>query len=60
VGEVPQRSRFKLNGVDKLKVFRAMVDHMQMNLAQICAHANMVAMKPGGKKATWGGVAEIN
>ena len=45
----------KLNGVDKqLKVSRATVDHMQTNLAQIHTHANMAAMKPGGKKAKWG------
>ena len=51
----------KLNGVDEqLKVFWAMVDHMQTNLAQIHAHANMAAMKPEGKKAKWGGVAEID
>ena len=51
----------KLNGVDKqLKVSQAMVDHMQTNLAQIHAHANMAAMKPEGKKAKWGGVAEID
>ena len=33
---------------------------MQTNLAQICAQANMTAMKPGGKKTKWGGVAEID
>ena len=51
----------KLNGVDKqLKVFWATVDHVQTNLVQIRAHANMAAMKPGGKKAKWRGVAEID
>jgi hypothetical protein len=51
----------KLNGVDEqLKVFWAMVDHMQTNLEQICAHANMTAMKPRGKKAKWGGVVKID
>ena len=50
----------KLNGVDEqLKVFRATVDHIQTNLAQIRAHANMAAMKPVGKKAKGGAVAEI-
>ena len=50
----------KLNGVDEqLKVFRATVDHIQTNLAQIRAHANMNAMKPVGKKAKGGAVAEI-
>ena len=51
----------KLNGVDEqLKVFWAMVDHMQTNLAQIHAHSNMAAMQPGGKKAQWGEVAGID
>jgi hypothetical protein len=46
----------KLNGVDEqLKVFWKTVDHMQINLAQICAHANMTAMKLVGKKAKGGG-----
>ena len=50
----------KFNGVDEqMKVFQATLDHMQTNLVQIRAHANMAAMKPGGKKAKWGGVAEI-
>jgi hypothetical protein len=35
------------------------VDHIQTNLAQIRAHANMNAMKPVGKKAKGGAVAEI-
>jgi hypothetical protein len=46
----------KLNGVDELlKVFWKQVDHMQTNLAQICAHTNMTAMKPVGKKVKGGG-----
>ena len=50
----------KLNVVDKqMKVFRATVDHIQTNLAQIRAHSNMVAMKPVGKKAKGGGMMEI-
>ena len=51
----------KLNGMDdQLKVLWATVDHVQTNLAQIRAHANMVAMKPVGKKAKGGAVAEID
>ena len=50
----------KFIGVDEqLKVFWATVDHIQTNLAQICAHANMAAMKPVGKKAKGEAVLEI-
>ncbi len=50
----------KFIGVDEqLKVFWAMVDHIQTNLVQIRAHTNMAAMKPVGKKAKGGAVLEI-
>ena len=44
---------------EQLKVFRAMVDHIQTNLVQIHTHTNMAAMKPVGKKAKGGAVLEI-
>ncbi len=52
----------KVNGLDKqLKVIRAGMDHMQMNLAQIWTLGNMAAMKPLTKKAKAGAaVAEID
>jgi hypothetical protein len=51
----------KLIGLDEqLKVIRASVDHIQTNLAQVRAHANMEAMKPLAKKARKDGVESIN
>ncbi len=43
---------------EQLKVIQAGMDHMQTNLSQICAHANMPAMKPLAKKQK-GGLQEI-
>jgi hypothetical protein len=41
----------RVNGLDdQFKVIRAGMDHMQTNLSQIRAHANMPAMKPLAKK----------
>jgi hypothetical protein len=51
----------KVNGFDdQLKTTRVVVDHMQKNLAQICTHRNMPAMKQIAKKARVGGVVEID
>ncbi len=51
----------KLIGLDEqLKVIRASVDHIQTNLAQVRAHANMAAMKPLAKKARKDGVESID
>ena len=56
----PPNPVLKFIGVDEqLKVFRAMVDHIQTNLVQIHTHTNMAAMKPVGKKAKGGAVLEI-
>jgi hypothetical protein len=50
-----------LIGLDEqLKVIRASVDHIQTNLAQVRAHANMAAMKPLAKKARKDGVESID
>ena len=44
---------------EQLKVIRASVDHIQTNLAQVRARANMAAMKPLVKKARKDGVESI-
>ncbi len=45
----------KVNRLDEqLKVIWAGMDHMQTNLFQICAHANMPAMKLLAKKQKGG------
>jgi hypothetical protein len=50
----------KLVGLDEqLKVIRATMDHIQTNLGQVWAQANMPAMKPLAKKARIGGVEII-
>ncbi len=57
--DVHPNAIFKVNGLDKqLKVIWAGIDHMQTNLSQICAHANMPAMKPLAKRQK-GGLQEI-
>jgi hypothetical protein len=49
----------KLIGLDEqLKVIRASMDHIQTNLGQVRAQANMPAMKPLTKKARKDGVVE--
>jgi hypothetical protein len=45
---------------EQLKVIRALVDHIQTNLEQVWAHANMAAMKPLAKKARKDGVESID
>ena len=50
----------KLVGLDEqLKSMRATMDHMQTNLGQVRAQANMPAMKSQAKKARIGGVEII-
>ena len=50
----------KLIGLDEqLKAIRASMDHMQTNLGQVQAQANMPAMKPLAKKARKDGVETI-
>ena len=45
---------------EQLKVIGALVDHIQTNLEQVWAHANMAAMKPLAKKARKDGVESID
>jgi hypothetical protein len=44
---------------EQLKSMRASMDHMQTNLGQVQAQANMPAMKSLAKKARIGGVEII-
>jgi hypothetical protein len=51
----------KMIGLDEqVKAIRALVDHIQTNLAQVWAHGNMAAMKLLGKKAKKDGVEAID
>ena len=51
----------KMIGLDEqVKAIRALVDHIQTNLAQVWAHGNMAVMKPLGKKAKKDGVEAID
>ena len=51
----------KLVGLDEqLKVIRVSIDHIQTNLGQVRAQANMPAMKPLAKKARKDGVECID